>query len=148
MSAHIKTTFDVENHIKVPESGCWIWLGAWSRHDYGIVSLGKNKCKFAHRFSWELSRGPIPDGLLVCHKCDVPACVNPDHLFLGTHRDNQIDCTRKGRSRFPLKLTADDIPEIRSLLRKESQSAVAARFNVSQSNISKIASGLLWRDVA
>ena len=75
---------------------CWLWLG--SVNNYGYGTLGHNKkVILAHRYAWEITNGAIPDGLLVCHSCDNPPCVNPDHLFLGTHTDNLNDCISKGR---------------------------------------------------
>lgn len=81
-------------------SGCWIWTGTKNGSGYGTIGLGgKEEGKgFAHRVAWELFHGPIPKGMLVCHKCDVKLCVNPDHLFLGTYQDNVDDMVRKGRN--------------------------------------------------
>jgi hypothetical protein len=73
------------------ECGCWFWNGTLSN---GYGKMGR---QLAHRLSWEAFNGPIPDGLFVLHKCDTPPCVNPDHLFLGTHGDNVRDCLAKGR---------------------------------------------------
>ena len=80
----------------VVESGCWEWRG-W-KHDkgYGLLEVSKKKVR-AHRVAYEGMVGEIPEGLLVCHKCDNPCCVNPDHLFVGTYRDNVLDMHRKGR---------------------------------------------------
>lgn len=82
-----------------PSSGCWVWKGAMDPAGYGRA--GK---KFAHRYSYDLLVGPIPDGHFVCHTCDVRACVNPNHLFTGTHRDNMRDMRTKGRSYRPCRL--------------------------------------------
>jgi hypothetical protein len=81
---------------KEPTSGCWLWTGSVSPKGYGGFG-GGTYGKRAHRVSWRLFRGTIPDGFDVCHKCDTPPCVNPDHLFVGTRSDNMYDCSRKGR---------------------------------------------------
>lgn len=94
----------------------------------------------AHRHAWVLAHGPIPEGLFVCHSCDNPPCVNPDHLFLGTHDDNMADMTAKGRA--GVKLTRADAEAIRSDPR--SGRAVAADFGVSATTVSNIRRGKTW----
>lgn len=85
----------------VTETGCWIWMagtnGDSRKFSYGQMYDG-NKTRAAHRLSYELFVGPIPAGLFVCHRCDVPLCVNPAHLFVGTQSDNMLDASRKGRT--------------------------------------------------
>ena len=78
---------------------CWLWTAATTKAGYGYLMNNERRVTTAHRLSWELHFGPIPDGLFVCHHCDNPPCVRPTHLFLGTVRDNAIDAANKGRLR-------------------------------------------------
>ena len=83
----------------IPFHTCWEWLGTTSNGGYGTLLHSKKRKEFAHRISWELHYGEIPPGMRICHKCDNVSCVNPDHLFMGTARDNTLDMIRKGRHR-------------------------------------------------
>jgi hypothetical protein len=87
---------------RITESGCWIWTASMNKKGYGRYheTGGESGFTLAHRASWKMNKGPIPDGLLVCHRCDVPQCVNPDHLFLGTHKDNLYDAIKKKGRKF------------------------------------------------
>ena len=96
---------------------CWEWKASKSVSGYGQFTAGEGHSTRAHRYSWELFFGPIPEGKLVLHKCDNPSCVNPYHLYLGDSCDNAEDAVVRGRHVAPLqKLYRTDIDEIRELL--------------------------------
>ena len=97
--------------IAEPNTGCWLWLGATDKGGYGRVWGSDRRSVLAHRRSWELRRGAIARGVLCLHRCDTPACVNPEHLFLGSYRDNTRDMVAKGRQDFrgrPRKVVVTD----------------------------------------
>lgn len=87
----------MENVMPIPFSGCWIWMGSLDVKGYSRVSLGCLGWVKAYRVSYELFKGPIPPDRLVCHKCSIPSCVNPDHLFAGTHQQNMQQAAAEGR---------------------------------------------------
>jgi hypothetical protein len=118
-------SFD-EKYIPEPMSGCWLWTNALNLDGYGKFHF-ELKRSSAHRASWEIHRGPIPNGLQVLHKCDVPCCVNPDHLFLGTPKDNAQDCIKKGRRGKVSREVAEEIRNSTETLAK-----LAAKFGLRE----------------
>jgi len=133
--------------IPEPNSGCWLWIAGHDRNGYGLMT-GNAK---AHRVSYELHRGPIPAGVLVCHKCDTRCCVNPDHLFLGSEKDNSEDMSRKGRAACGQKhwnssLTERHVIAIRAD-KTSTHAALAKLYPVSAEMISLIRNGKAWKHV-
>ena len=130
-----------------PETGCWDWTAAKNVDGYGHMSVGR-KTKIAHRVSYEIHWGLIPHGQCVCHRCDRPCCVNPEHLFLGSPADNTRDMTKKGRGG---KLTQEDAAFIKWALPRWGRgggSHLAKFFGVSDRSINKIKNGTTWKDVS
>jgi hypothetical protein len=158
---------------KAPSEGCWEWTGWRNRFGYGRLSANGNPGALAHRVAWEMLCGPVPDGLCVLHHCDNPRCVRADpdpeksHLFLGTRLDNVADMVAKGRHyRAPVrprpqpkghargeryrtaKLTEHAVLEIRAARAAGAPiAALASRYGVDKSLISRAARGLVWRHV-
>lgn len=135
-----------------PMSGCWLFAGALV-DGYGVLSTPRGEFPRqvrAHVFAWRLSHGPIPEGLCVLHRCDNRACVNPDHLFLGTRADNMHDMWRKkrGRWRVPPKLTPRTVGEIRARYAAGgvTQQSLANEFGVSQMTISNVIARRTWKE--
>jgi len=133
--------------------GCWGWAGHINTSGYGSFSVNK-KTAVASRVSWQIHFGGIPDGMVVCHRCDNRPCTNPDHLFLGTVQDNNDDCTAKGRRAMGAnhgmsKLT----PEIVVSLRLERARGVmlkdlSAKYGFSMAAISSAVTGRTWSHVS
>lgn len=134
---------------------CWLWIGNKNIFGYGVFFKdGKNRR--AHRISYELYKGQIPDNLLVCHKCDVRNCVNPDHLFLGTAQENIQDAYAKGKFKDHCgekshyhKLDANKVKLIRELYIPNvfPMSKLAEMFSVNHTSIHNIISYKTWKNV-
>lgn len=133
---------------KVRKTGtCWIWEGHLNPSGYGVFRTS-NGCSLAHRVSYELHIGAIPKDLHCCHSCDVPACVNPDHLWLGTNTDNQQDrITKKLPGGGARKLTESQVIEIRKRYAQGNirHKDLAVEYNVSKSAIYGILSRKKWK---
>jgi hypothetical protein len=133
----------LKNYVPEPNTGCWLWLRGLNSDGYACVRI-EGKSHRVHRLVWEIFKGPIPPDRRVCHRCDVRSCVNPDHLFLGTDKDNYDDMVAKGRkAKFDYlaysPLTWDDAKEIRAAKQEGvSHHVLAKRFNVCIATISNV----------
>lgn len=148
--------FEVK-YVIDPDTLCWIWIATRHPKGYGLFGFqpeGKSKSTptLAHRASWELFVGPIPNGLKVLHNCDNPPCVNPDHLFLGTQQDNMNDMATKGRRSSACfgaqllgsanrnsKLSDEQVEEIRAST--ESHEEIARQLGLNANYVGKIRNG-------
>lgn len=137
--------------MPVTESGCWIWIGGLRNRDgYGQISVGRRN-KLAHRVAYEIANGAIPAETCVCHRCDVPSCVNPAHLFLGTIGANNRDRDAKGRTAIgnrngKSKLKTAWIPDIK---RSRAPDAFLAEIcGVTPAAIWHVRKGINWKHVA
>lgn len=132
--------------LKKSKDECWPWLGSLNKR-YGEIRDSKKRLLKAHRVSWEIHFGPIPDGIKVLHECDYPPCVNPYHLFLGTQYDNVIDMFAKGRNVNPqAKLIKYQVIEIKNLclFTKLTREEIGKRFGVSRQCVNDIVLGRTW----
>jgi hypothetical protein len=129
------------------DTPCWEWTRGTNKFpkNYGRF-MHQGKHKLAHRFAWEITHGAIPEGLQVCHKCDNPLCVRPDHLFLSTNSGNQKDSLRKGRHAWQ-KLIASDVLKIRELNKsgKFTKAQLATMFSVTGEHIRNILIDVHWK---
>jgi hypothetical protein len=133
-----------EHCNKDAETGCWVWQRSYRGNGYAQLTLSGRRQVAGHRAAWSAYRGAIPQGMYVCHRCDNPACCNPDHLFLGTAKENTRDCMSKGRLRpgkagGARKLSGEQIamiPALRAIgmLQRE----IGAALGVSQVRVSQV----------
>jgi hypothetical protein len=144
----VETDF-LSRFVKRP-SGCWEWTGTIEKRGYGVLQIEKKQWR-AHRYSYIRTYGHVPDDVLICHKCNNKLCVNPEHLYKGTHRDNMDDVitagVQKGVNNGRARLTEADVLEIRRLYatKKYTQNELAIQFNVYQSRISDIVTLTQWK---
>jgi len=149
------------------DDDCWNWQGGKHSFGYGVLGRGRRGEGLvrANRLAWELTYGPIPDGMCVLHKCDNPSCVNPKHLFLGTRADNNLDAKQKGRTQPPpikrgsnncrAKLTEVQVAELRARYmaglppkrkgRRAFTEQLAAEFGIDRSQVNNIVARRQWR---
>lgn len=135
---------------------CWKWTGPLNTWGYGDCTWTGRRVN-ASRAAFESAVGPVPEGLVVCHKCDEPSCCNPAHLFAATQAENLADCRRKGRQvyrsgvshhRATAKLTAERVAEAKRLFAEGvSQSEIARRWGMSSGAICRAVRGKTWRHV-
>lgn len=130
-----------------PNSGCFLWLGPYDKDGYGKIHTEDGRYLRAHRYTCELVGKPIPDGYLGCHKCDNPTCVNPQHIFHGTHKSNHEDRGRKGRQAKgskigASKLTAEQVLEIRST--KPGEHVAFSKYGIKRTHYYRLMRGEGW----
>ena len=145
MATHFWTFVD-----RSDKDGCWLWNGSERSSGYGQF-WANGKPVSAHRYSWGITYGPIPKGKCVCHKCDTPRCVRPEHLFVGTMAENNADKAMKNRAarlvgeQNPMTvLTVEDVKAIRSLNGKMTQRMIANMFGVAQGHVHRIINRTRW----
>lgn len=137
--------------------GCWLWTGSTTRAGYGCLTF-RQRHYYAHRLAWSLANGEaVPQGHYICHRCDNPPCVRPEHLFLGTPTENALDCIRKGRARrvpvrgernLKAKLTEVMVCEARTrVMQGERKVDLAREYGVSQSALGEAVNGRTWGHV-
>lgn len=142
------------DRVQRNDEGCWPCIGSRTKFGHVHFSIG-GRHYYAHRLAWEVTNGPIPEGMCILHRCDNPPCARPDHLFLGTRRDNTHDMFAKGRNRTTPRLGTDhhshkiteaDVHAIRAAI-GVSRRALAGQYGVTPENISAIVLRKTWRHI-
>ena len=135
-------------HYVIRKGDCWIWSGAKNHQGYGKTHMNNNEYLPAHRMSYLLFKGEIPEGMFVCHQCDNRSCVKPAHLWLGTHMENMIDMVEKDRQSS--KLTAQDVYDIRRFSeepREYTNKQLTEMYDVAAATISNIVARRTWKHI-
>ncbi len=157
MTQLLRERFMEKVRIGKKPNECWEWLASVRNSGYGRIKIG-DLTRSAHRVSYELHVGKIPNGICVCHHCDNKLCVRPNHLFLGTHRDNARDMVQKGKhnpargeSAGSAKLTEKQVMKIRTTFKKNNRwgmkTVLARKYGISNAQITHILQGKHWRHV-
>lgn len=146
------------SRYQVSDSGCWEWTGTKNAKGYGFIQADAKRW-MTHRYSYHIHHGQIPDGMFVCHKCDNPKCINPDHLFAGTQKDNMNDMVKKGRAHKVgrsgtenpnNKLTEQDVLAIRAAwgVSCKSYPQIVKQFGLKSSgHARKIITRMIWNQI-
>lgn len=132
---------------RIPESGCWVYMGATNSRGYGNVGIGSTETILAHRLAYEQVHGPVPAGMFVCHQCDVKCCVNPDHLYAGSRLDNARDAAARKRFAYGVKngngrITDAQVREAMRLLSEGvSKHEIGRRLSISRTTVLDVSNG-------
>lgn len=149
--AHWTREQRMAHYTQISPTGCVLWTGRRNTDGYGQLTV-KGNTQAVHRFAWEAVNGPVPSGMCVCHRCDTPACVNPDHLFLGTHAENMADRNAKGRqvahkgiSHPQAKLTVADVIAIRAAAGRYRD--IGIRYGITATSVMRIKKRENWAHI-